>query len=293
MREALHVLFGAGFTAALCVAAGSLALRGLRVKMERGEEWLFAFVGGSALVSTAVFFLCVVHQARKGVFLWGGAGLIVAAAVARPPFGRSRPRLPAATAMFAVFVVVFTTFFFLYFFNALAPERSPDGAGYHLGNVMRMSEQHGFAWNYHSMYSYLSQGMEMLFLVAFSFGGHSAAAMTHFAFLVALPLMIAVYGRRFGIPHAGFFAAAAVFASPVVGMDGISAYNDLTVATVLFAEFFLLQVWDETRESKLLILIGLVGGFAYGVKYTAGLALPFVVAFVWWRSRRFRDVGVI
>src|SRR5689334_7151883 len=96
MREALHVLFGAGFTAALCVAAGSLALRGLRVKMERSESWLFAFVCGSALISSAVLLFCLMYEARKGVFLWGGAALIAAAAVAYKPFPVFRPRKPTA-----------------------------------------------------------------------------------------------------------------------------------------------------------------------------------------------------
>ena len=43
-----------------------------------------------------------------------------------------------------------------------------------------MWRNHGFAWDYHSMYSYLSQGTEMLFLMAFAFGRHSAAALVHF-----------------------------------------------------------------------------------------------------------------
>ena len=82
--------------------------------------------------------------------------------------------------------------------NALAPEISPDGSGYHLGNVARMWRNHGFVWDYHSMYSYFSQGIEMLFLVAFSFGRHSSAALVHFAFLCTLPLLMVCWGRRFG-----------------------------------------------------------------------------------------------
>jgi hypothetical protein len=36
------------------------------------------------------------------------------------------------------------------------------------------------------MYAQLSQGIELLFLMAFSFGRHSAAALVHYAFLLAL-----------------------------------------------------------------------------------------------------------
>ena len=80
------------------------------------------------------------------------------------------------------------------------------------------------------MYAYLSQGAEMLFLFAFTFGRHSAAALVHFAFLCALPLLMVCYGRRFGLRKASLFAALLVFASPVIGKDGVSAYNDLALS---------------------------------------------------------------
>ena len=168
-------------------------------------------------------------------------------------------------------------------------------AGYHLGNVVRMWRNHGFAWDYPSMYAYFSQGAEMLFLVAFTFGRHPAAALVHFTWLCTLPLLMVCWGRRFGYPKAGLFAAILVFASPVIGKDGISAYNDLTVATLIFAVFYLLQVWDEYQSPNLLILIGLLSGFSYGVKYTAFLTLPFAVGWVCYRQaiRRGRLVSAL
>ena len=153
---------------------------------------------------------------------------------------------------------MFSAFFIYYFFNALAPEISPDGSGYHLGNVVRIWRNHGFDWNYHSLYSYFSQGAEMQFLVAFCFGRHPAAALVHFTWLCTLPLLMVCWGRRFGFAKAGIFAAILVFASPVIGKDGISAYNDLMVATLIYAVFYLLQVWDESQSYNLLILIGLL-----------------------------------
>jgi hypothetical protein len=173
----------------------------------------------------------------------------------------------------------------IYFVNALAPETSPDGSGYHLGNVARMWRNHGFVWDYHSMYSYLSQGLEMLFLVAYSFGRHSSAALVHFAFQLTLALLIVCYGRRYGFPNAAWCAAILVYASPVVGIAGSAAYNDLAAAALVFAVFYLLQVWRDTREPGLLVLIGLLSGFGFAVKYTAGLALLFALGFLWWHSR--------
>lgn len=294
MLEVLHILFGAVFTVAVSTAMGTLLLRRLCPELHRFEAALFAFVAGSGLLSLAIALLCMVQQARRGVFLWGGLAVVAWAVWAerrsprRTPLPPAMPQIPASWQV--LFYVVFTAFFICYFFNALAPEVSPDGSGYHLGNVARIWNHHGFVWDYHSIYSYLSQGTEMLFLMAFAFGHHSAAAMVHFAFLTALPLLMVCYGRRFGLGRAALFAAILVYASPVIGMDGVAAYNDVAVATVIFAVFYALQAWDDSKNPNYLILIGLLAGSAYGIKYTAFLAFPVAAAFVWWRWGKLRAV---
>ena len=245
MRDVFSILFGAGFTVAVAVALGSLVIGALRVRLYRLESALFAFVVGAGCLSFLTSLLCLAHIARKGVFQWCGAALIVAAWW----LGRGRPKrreLPAVPLKWwAAFWGVFLAFGIYFFWTALAPEISPDGSGYHLGNVVRMWRNHGFDWNYHSMYAYLSLGTEMLFLWAFSFGRHSAAALVHFAFYCTLPWLLVCWGRRFGHWRAGFFAAMALFVAPVIAKDGAAAYNDLAVVTVIYAGFYLLQVWDK------------------------------------------------
>ena len=286
MREVAAILTGAGFTVAVCLALGSLLIGRLRITLYRGEAALFGFVSGAAGLSFILAILCSVHLARKGIFQWLGLAIIALAIYLR----RGEPRrrsLPALSyTWLAPFYLIFAAYFIYYFFNALAPEVSPDGTGYHLGNVTRMWHAHGFDWQYPSMYAYLSQGTEMLFLFAFSFGRHSAAAMVHFAYLCALPLLMVCWGRRFGFEKAGLFGAALVFISPVIAKDGVSAYNDLAVATLIFAVCYLLQVWDEYNCSNTLLLIGLLAGSAYGVKYTAFVALPFALGWVGFSLRR-------
>jgi hypothetical protein len=290
MREVAYILFGAAFTVTVSLAMGRLLVARLGLTFHRGEAALIEFVAGSGCLSFVVAILCTLHIARKGVFQWGGLAVISMALWQ----ARSAPRrksLPAISLKWiTAFFLIFGAFFIYYFFNGLAPEISPDGSGYHLGNVVRMWRNHGFAWDYPSLYAYFSQGAEMLFLVAFTFGRHSAAALVHFTWLCALPLLMVCWGRRFGYSKAGVFAAILVFATPVIGKAGISAYNDLTVATLIFAVFYLLQVWDEYQSPKLLILIGLLSGFSYGVKYTAFLTLPFATGWVCystlWGSRQ-------
>ena len=301
MKEVAYILFGAAFTVAVAIGLGSLLLRRLRVRLYREEAVLFAFVSGAALLSLITFLLCVVQLAYKGVFLAGGIAVLVSVGQAFRPAAGLPPGAPPGKAAAGrkacptwnlLFLAVLGGFFILYFFNALAPEVSPDGSGYHLANVARIWKHHGFVWDFHSMYSYFPQGTEMLFLVAFVFGHFSSAALVHLAFLISLPLLIACYGRRYGFPRVGLFAAILVYASPVAGKAGSSAYNDLAVAAIVFALFYLLQIWDENRAPGLLILIALLAGFAYATKYTAALAIPFAAGYLVRDSRRWRAIAI-
>jgi len=281
---AITAILGAAFTAGVSLALGSLLLGWLKLEFHRLEGALLAFVSGSACLSLAVFGLCVIHQARLPVFLAGGAVAIGGAVwtVRGRDRGKPLPALPRAWAV--LFTVVYVAFFACYLSNALAPEISPDGSGYHLGNVARDWRHHGFDWEYHSIYSSLGQGMEMLFLVAFSIGRHPAAAMIHMAFQAALPLLMVCYGARCGFPRVGAFAGLLVYACPVVGIAGISAYNDLAVATSIFAGFYLIEVNYSNSSTKSLFLCGLLSGYSYAIKYTAGLTLPFAAGLT--RGRR-------
>ncbi len=291
MPAPVSILLAAAFTVGACVAAGKLLLRALGLPFARAEGHLFAFVTGAACWSGLVFALAALHLARRNVFLAAGVLVILAAlrwgripALALDPAGR---RLPLAWKEF--FGMVFGAFTVLYFFNALAPEISPDGSTYHLGLVARYLRERGLVRVTTSMYANLSQGMEMLFLFAFAFGRHSAAALVHFAFLLALPAMVLAYARRIGQPRAGVVGALLVYLSPLVGADGISAYNDVAVAAVVFAVFYLLEIWEQNPRPGLLVAVGLLAGFGYALKYTAVLAVPYAlgrVAWKLWRARR-------
>jgi hypothetical protein len=282
MMAAVYALFGAAFTVAVCKAAGRLLIARLRLTFDRGEQWLFSFLLGGVLVSNLAFLLCAARLAHKGVFL--AAGLIILAAAMRQAKAPAPPSIspsPFWTWLLAIGVGAYGV---LYFFNALAPEISPDGSTYHLGLVARYLREHGFHRITTNMYANLSQGIEMLFLFAFSQGRHSAAALVHFAWLLALAAAIVLYARRIGCFAAGVCAALFVFASPVVGIDGSSAYVDVAVAAVVFAVFYLVEIWDRERSPGLLIAIGLMAGFAYAVKYTAALAIPYAAGLVAWKS---------
>jgi dolichyl-phosphate-mannose-protein mannosyltransferase len=284
--KAAAILFGVTFFIATSWALGAILLRKLAVTLYRVEERLLGFMVGSACLSALVFALAAMKLVHKGILLSVGAAAIGYAIYsgAYRPQGKDFPKLAAAWKW--LFGTVFTAFTVLYFFNAMAPEISPDGMAYHLSFVAKYARAHGFVRIPENMYAHLSQGIELLFLFAFEFGKHSAASLVHYSFLLAVTFLMVCYGRRIGYPGAGVAGALFFYASPVVGQDAVIAYNDVAVAAILFTLYYLLQVWDEDKNAKLLVPIGILAGFSYAAKYTAFLAVPYALAFVLWKLLR-------
>lgn len=298
MKTLGYITFGWLFTVVVCWFAGKLLFRRLSLRLCKQEEDVLALVLGPASLSTAIFLLCSLHLAYKGVFLT--VGMIAIALGVRWRVWRSpAERLPALPAVWRIlFYGIYVVFAGLYLVYAFAPESSPDGSTYHLGLVIRYACEHGFPAITNNFYASLPQGMEMLFLYAFIWGRHSAAALVHCTFLLVLPWLILNYGRRLGMPGAGVAGGLLVFLAPVAGIAGTSAYNDVAVAAASFSMFALLEVWFEQRDNRILIAAGLLAGFALAIKYTAFIAPVYAtgfVAYTVWRShkRTLRPVLVV
>lgn len=287
MQQVIGVFAGVLLSGAASLCVGLLLFQWLKLQLERTEHIALAFVCGSACFSQMIFVLASIHLARRSVFIL--LALLVAAvtvASGRMPGEVSPASLPRRWRTFSA--ILFGLFGVVYLVNAMAPERSPDGAAYHLPFVVRYLRAHGFERITRDFYASLSQGIELLFLPAVSLGGHSSAALLHFLFLLTLPVLMICYGRRFGFPIPAAAAGFLVFASPLVGWDGTSAYVDVAAATVMFALFYLLQVWDSSRDHNLLIPIGILAGFSYAVKYTGAIVVPYALGFVVWKLWRGR-----
>jgi hypothetical protein len=282
------VLFGALFTIATAWSLGMLLFRRLSLVFQAWEERLLAFVAGSACLSGIMFVLAATRLVRRGILLVLGLAIIGYAAYsgALRLSGKRFPPLPRLWRL--VFGLAFTAFTYIGFFNALAPEHSSDGMSYHLAEVVKYQHAHGFYRITTDMYYNLSQGMELLYLLAFDFGRYSAASVVHYTFLVVLAFLILCYGKRIGRPEVGAAAAIFTYASPIVLLDASMAYVDAALAAVLFALFYMLQIWDENRDPKMLIPIGILAGFGYEVKYTAFVAVPYALGFIAWKLWRAR-----
>lgn len=289
MHGVIGMLGGVFLSGAVSLCLGLILFRWFRIQLERRESLCLGFVAGSACFSHVIFMLSSIHQARRGAFIGVAllAALVTLTGIAPMPIRFAA--LPRRWKWFAL--TLFASFGIVYLVSAMAPERSPDAAAYHLPLIVRYLHAHGFE-RIDNFYAGFPQGIELLFLPAVSVGGYSSAALVHFLFLLDLPLLMVCYGRRFGFPLPAMTAAFLVFASPVVGWDGTSAYVDVALATVLFALFYVIQIWDCTREPNLLLVIGILAGFAYAVKYTGAIAIAYAAGFIGWRLWRGRKAMV-
>lgn len=303
MSGIVSPILGALVTVLAAIAFGLLAFDKLRIALHGLERYVLAFVMGSACLSLMTLALAALHLARKGVFFALAAVLIALAwrlqslRIRKPSLAdadRAVPRNRAAAVrerlqhflqagcgptsvprwLVGLFLVLTVPFAVRYLVFAWAPEVSADGSTYHLGNVFRFWAHHGLT-PIRDMYGALPEGLEMLFLMAFSIGRHSAAALVHLSFLICLPLLIVSYSLRYGFPKAGFLAAVLVFASPLMGKDGSEAYNDVALATVSFAVFYAVELWIEERKANLLIVAGVLAGFCFDIKYTGFVAAAY------------------
>lgn len=232
---------------------------------------------GAALLSLVVFFLLAAGVAGRTAFAAvAAAGIMVLflarGNIRRPTMEWSRP------------LWILLPFAVLYLVHALAPEIQPDAVGYHLGNVAEYLRLGRFPDSV-DFYEVLPHGVEMLFAFAFSFGGHSAAKLVHFAlFAASIPLIHSI-ARRLGLePSIAALAAVFYAVTPVVGTTGTCAYVDAASAFYALATVYLVLRWHQEKHAILLVSAGIAAGFCYGVKIT-GLQVAACVA-LWLLIRR-------
>jgi hypothetical protein len=279
----LRILFGAAFVFLVSSAAGKLLFRALRLRLRPYESGFLSFVAGAAVFSNIVFLLAATGIFYTYVLVAVGAAILAASWLTRPvtelPDDACETELSRAWKL--VFWLPYVLFSLIYVVAAMAPETSPDGGGgYHLGLVSRYYDHRGFVPIRTNMYAGLSAGIEMLFLAAFAFGRHSAAALTHLLFLLTLPFGMIASCRRAGKPRAGVIGGLLFFIAPVVAKDATCAYVDVATAAVAFGAFCFFEVWREENQKGALVAVGLLSGFCYACKFTTGTAIVFAIVAV-------------
>lgn len=290
MSATLMPLLGALVTIGASLACGLLLLAILRIELRRIEHHAVAFIAGSACFSLLTLVLASLHWARRGVFYGVAVALVLAAWNYRRVPDRTHHASMQNRWLSWLGIGAMTAFFAVYVIHSWAPETSPDGMGYHLGIVREYWRAHGLV-PVRSFHGSLPEGMEMLFLCAYSIGENSAAALVHLAFLAALAGLLVAFGARFHHPRAGMMAAVLMVASPVVGRDAAAAYNDVALTACCFALLFVLEIWRDQSDEKMLVLAGIFAGFATAIKWTGATAILVAALFASWHVVRRRGAA--
>lgn len=252
-------------------------LTGSALTRKLDVAWSVRFGVGAAAVSQFVFLLLALNWATRPV---AGGLLVIWFAVVliwlRPWPGKGElPRLPI------VAWPVVLGYGALYAIHGAAPEIQPDGYTYHLGLVKRWLATGGLTPEV-GFYEMLPQGMEALFFLHALFFGLEGVKLLHALFVVAGAWAIYDLGARLGItawPAALWWAC-----SPVVGITGTAAYNDVALGFAVVCAVNLL--W--TGHGR---LAALLAGWCYALKLP-GLVFA-AAAFVYIGARnRWRETLV-
>lgn len=300
MKQALAALLGSGLTIVACVAAGLILLRFLKVSqfLRRGERWPLALTLGASVLHLIVFGVLAIHVAYWPILL-----AILLAPLAWAGWTKAWRPTPASLGYVSPWLkwvagVAAAPFAILYFFYAWAPEHSADGATYHVGLVARYLRLHALERITVNFYAMLSQGVELLYLPAFSIGRHSSTSLVHLGFGIALAWAIFQFGRRQNAPWIGAAAALLTFLAPVFGHTTSIAYVDAAAAAIAFSAFYWLELWDREHglsgdSWRLLIPAGLMAGYAIAAKLTVFTMAAYALGFVLLRARRIKPVLII
>jgi len=288
---------GAAFTVTACYAAGALFIDSFidraNTSLRRPERIPLAFLLGAACLHLMMFAIFALQIAYTVVIVTLLAAVVGVALWKRAWRLKGLETTPLTILPRALAAVFLGAFGLLYFIHAWAPEGTADGASYHLGLIARYLRHHGFEQVTTNFYAMLPEGVEMIYVPAFTIGRHSAAALVHMCFAVALAMAMIAYGQRIGKPWAGVAGAVLTFISPILGKNAASAYVDTATGAIVFAAFYWLEIWDEHRDWRLLIPAGLLAGYAYAAKYTAVMITVYALGFVAVRAKRLRPVLLV
>ena len=296
LDQLLGVLAGGALTILVSCLLGRTflaALRPLRGKLSAAEGWIISFAVGSALLSAVMFALCSAGWVSDAsVLLLGAATVAFWLRWGRwtwPPPTFAHRRCGRTNQL--LILIPLALYGGLYLVHTLAPETRTDAMGYHLGLVQRYYRANGFVPITTNIYAQISQGAEMLYLLAYAIGRESAAKVVHFSFLVATVGAILCLARRFQANLAGVFAAVVYFTCPVVIPAATSAYNDCALSFALLMVFYVLALWWHDKRTEWLAVMGLLIGFSFAIKYTGVVAVAAAIAAavaIWLNARDWR-----
>jgi hypothetical protein len=170
-------------------------------------------------------------------------------------------------AVIALFIIL------LRLLEALAPPTHFDALVYHLWLPSRFLEAGKFLFTPENPYWGMPLSAELLYTWAMALGGPETAAVLGWLIGVITLAGVVGLGNRIS-PRAGWVAAAALLAGETLSSSLAWAYVDWGTALQGCALIIALDAWGLHKSRSTIIVAGLLAGFAFGFKLTAGLLIP-------------------
>jgi hypothetical protein len=166
--------------------------------------------------------------------------------------------------------------------HALVPPYAWDGLLYHLVAPTKYVAAERIIADPQNPFMGFPENTEMLYGIAYSLlGRDTALAPLHWIFGVFTLLLTGGLAKRYTSVETGLLAALLLSSAFSVWLLIGQPYVDVAMMAYGILSLVLVLAWRETSDSRWLIVIGLCGGLALGVKYTAiallGASLFFVV----------------
>lgn len=180
---------------------------------------------------------------------------------------------------FAIGIAVLTGFCIIYsLLSALMPSMFGDDITYRLEIAKRFAQSHRLVRLTDIPESGLPIMIEMLYTLAILLHGPILANLIHFTMGLLVLLTIYVFVReRWGVTSA-LMSVAIVAVAPVFGWLSSVAYAELGLALYQLLAVMLFFEWMQTREEKLLWLVGVMLGIGLGIGYGTIITLVFLTS---------------
>lgn len=134
--------------------------------------------------------------------------------------------------------------------------------------------------------------VEMLYTIGLAFGSDVFARLIHLTY--ALCLMVATYGlgRRFIGNRGSWIATLLLLGVPILPFWASLAYADMAWAAYEILGIYAFLLWREKRQTRWLVLSGLMLGWAAGCKYLALGTVIVIGGGILWQSRSTKWKGI-
>jgi len=198
------------------------------------------------------------------------------------PFSK-KIALKRPSGLVTIYLIVMVS---LAFTVALLPPTSWDSLSYHLFGP-RVYLEAGRIFPGLDVYSLNNPFLlEMVFMLSMAIRSDISAQLIHFIFIFLLAGMVysvAVNGLKLS---QGWTAVLLLFTIPMFLRLAPWAYNDLALAFVTLAALYTYVSWQETENTKWLVLSGIFAGFSMGFKYTSFIVPVVIGLLILWKTFR-------